>query len=167
MLPQQCVSINNSVSSPLPVVSGVPQGSILGPLLLLIFVNDLPDSISSSDLLLFANDAKCAHKIVGVSDCQLLQHDLDNIFSWCNLWNLHLNQDKCTLVRYTSYYLNDHKLSNKATHRDLGIMMSANLCWRGHYQCLLANAYNILGLLRRILSNVFVFGPKRFSACLL
>ena len=97
----QCVSINNSVSNPLPVVSGVPQGSILGPLLLLIFVNDLPDSISSSDLLLFADDAKCAHKIVGVSDCQSLQHDLD-IFSWCNLWNLHLNQDKCTLVRYTS-----------------------------------------------------------------
>ena len=92
----QCVSINNSVSNPLPVVSGVPQGSILGPLLFLIFVNDLPDSISSSDLLLFADDAKCAHKIVGISDCQSLQHDLDNIFSWCN------QQDKCTLVRYTS-----------------------------------------------------------------
>ena len=104
------VSINNSVSNPLPVVSGVPQGSILGPLLFLMFVNDLPDTISSSDLLLFADDAKCAHKIVGVSDCQSLQHDLDNIFSWCNLWNLHLNQDKCILVRYIYFQTNTSTL---------------------------------------------------------
>ena len=55
----QCVSVNNSVSDVLPVVSGVPQGSILGPIMFLVFVNDLPAAVTSSLVLLFADDAKC------------------------------------------------------------------------------------------------------------
>ena len=54
-----CVSVNNSVSDVLPVVSGVPQGSILGPIMFLVFVNDLPAAVTSSLVLLLADDAKC------------------------------------------------------------------------------------------------------------
>ena len=55
----QCVSINNSLSDKLPVISGVPQGSILDPILFIIYINDLPSTVSSSTILMFADDIKC------------------------------------------------------------------------------------------------------------
>ena len=74
----QCVSVNNCLSSFLSVISGVPQGSILGPLLFLIFINDLPSTIISQSLI-FADDTKCFQKINTVSDIQQLQNDLDSL----------------------------------------------------------------------------------------
>ena len=65
----QQVSVNNAVSDVLPVVSGVPQGSILGPILFLVFVNDIPAAMTSSLVLLFANDSKCVKSISQMSDC--------------------------------------------------------------------------------------------------
>ena len=77
----QCVSINGKKSNLLPVISGIPQGSTLGPLLFLIFINDLPDCASSSAMLLYADDAKCYRPIASPSDCQLLQDDLCRLLS--------------------------------------------------------------------------------------
>ena len=72
----QCVKLDGILSHSLPVVSGVPQGSILGPLLFLIFINDITETVTSSDLLLFADDTKCFKTIGNPSDCHLLQQDL-------------------------------------------------------------------------------------------
>ena len=72
----QCVAINDHTSGLLPVLSGIPQGSILGPLLFLLLINDLPQSVRSSSMLLFADDAKCFRPIINPSDCSLLQDDL-------------------------------------------------------------------------------------------
>ena len=98
----QYVSVGHSVSSVLPVVSGVPQGSILGPPLFLIFVNGLPAAISSSLALFFADDAKCIMPISSVSDCSLLQDDLSRVVKWSTTSNLLLNEDKCSIIQFTS-----------------------------------------------------------------
>ena len=75
----QCVVINDVHSDTLPVTSGVPQGSILGPLLFLFFINDIPTFIQSISVSLYADDTKCYYPLVHVSDSLILQHDLESL----------------------------------------------------------------------------------------
>ena len=157
----KCVSINGKRSGLLPVISGVLQGSILGPLLFLIFINDLPDSTHSSSLLLYADDAKCFRPIASSTDHHLLQDDLNSLFNWSLKWRLCFNTSKCALLRLTSgysssqsppYYINDEEIDLKVCHRDLGILISGNLSWTNHYDHTCSCAYQMLGLLRRVFS---------------
>ena len=76
----QRVVLNGCTSEWVPVTSGVPQGSILGPLLFLLFINDMPDSAKNSILAMFADDAKCFRRIVNIDDCISLQKDLDELY---------------------------------------------------------------------------------------
>ena len=113
----QLVSVNGHHSNTLPVTSGVPQGSILGPLLFLVFINDLPALAKSAKLLLFADDTKCVKTISDHSDCTRLQTDLDSLNSWSS-FNIAFNAGKTVLVRFhfspcsidTSYSLDNQKL---------------------------------------------------------
>ena len=73
-----------------------------------------PTSVSTSTLLLFADDIKCDHTISAPSDCFFLQYDLDQLPSWCYEWNLHFNEDKCVIMRYTYVPLDKH-LSSATT----------------------------------------------------
>ena len=90
----QCVAKNGSVSQLLPVMSGVPQGSILGPLLFIIYISDLPVVIQHSTILLFADDTKCAKSVASQSEYQQLQNDLDSLDLWSHTWNLPFNENK-------------------------------------------------------------------------
>ena len=89
----QCVSVGQSISSTLPVISSVPQGSLLGPLLFLIFINNLPSTLSTAMVLLFADDAKCIMPIFTLQDCSFFQSDHLRLCTWCTLWNLSLNEE--------------------------------------------------------------------------
>ena len=82
------------------MISGVPQGSILGPILFVVFVNDLPATVTSSLVLMFADDSKYTHSIFKLSDCLSLQEDLNNFVLWSTTWNLLFNEGKCSIVRF-------------------------------------------------------------------
>ena len=88
------VGIKGSNSEWIDVTSRVPQESILGPLLFLLFVNDLPGWIVSS-MKMFADDIKLWHKISCESDKQYLQSDLQTMANWTQEWQLKLNPPKC------------------------------------------------------------------------
>ena len=153
----QCVSINGCISSFLPVTSGVPQGSILGPMLFLVFINDLPPSAIHSRLLLYADDVKCSHPINTLDDCKQLQHDLNTLSTWSIEWNLNFNVSKCALLRFCShskvypsvYSKKSTSISSKSSVRDLGVTVSSNLSWTQHYDLISTSSYKSLGLIRR------------------
>ena len=110
----QCVSIHGVVSDLLPVTSGIPQGSILGPLLFLIFVND-PTNVTPSRVLLFADNVKIAFPISCLDNCNQLQGDITKLLEWSNLWELQFNEKKCHVMHFyfrkvfEYYYLNNEK----------------------------------------------------------
>ena len=98
----QKVLIKGATSSSLPVLSGVPQGSILGPLLFLWHINDLPDVLSSSTMAyLFADDTKLARTIHTESDMTNFQQDIDKVLEWFTNWRMTFNLKKCEAIRVT------------------------------------------------------------------
>ena len=160
------MSVGHSTLSTLPVRSGVPQGSILGPLLFLIFVNDLPETAWFSKILLFADDAKCIMCISSPLDNTYLQSDLLRLSQWCTTWNLYLNENKCSIVHFkarpsstSNYHLNYQQMSSSNKKKDLGLVVTADY-WQSHYQLISSKSYKILGLLRRVFSNSILLSAR-------
>ncbi len=160
---RQLVSINGTQSSLLPVSSGVPQGSILGPLLFLVYINDLPDCVSSAKTYLFADDTKCSQLISSPSDVNLLQADLDRLYQWSVKWSLSFNEQKCIVLQFRKdpsailsldqpYTLDDKPILVKECHRDLGLLIQQSLNWSKHYNHITAKAYAVLSQLKRTFS---------------
>jgi len=90
----QVVSVNGSHSNPQPVTSGVPQGSVLVPVLFLLYINDITHNINSQ-IRLFADDNVIYREINDQEDHLILQRDLDNLSVWADLWQLNFNITKC------------------------------------------------------------------------
>ena len=157
---QHFVQIDGFSSPLLPVKSGVPQGSVLGPLLFLIFINDIPDHISSSALFLFADDSKLQHIASSESDIQHLQADINSLVSWSKSNSLFLNSRKCATIRFSlshvsepHYLIDNIPLCVPQSHRDLGVMVRGDLSWSDHYGHICSKAYCSLFLIRRSFSS--------------
>ena len=92
------VVLRNGISDWIPVTSGVPQGSILDPLLFFVVVNDLP-SIALSTAKLFSDDTKLYKQIINIMDCGILQDDLNEFSAWSKIWLIKFNAIKCIVLR--------------------------------------------------------------------
>ena len=96
----QVVRVNQAISSQLPVLSGVPQGSILGPLLFLIFINDLPDCVKYARMFIFADDTKLLLPIRDSVDSIHLQSDIHSVINWSKSNNINFNDKKFVLLSF-------------------------------------------------------------------
>ena len=159
---KQRVVIEGVSSSFLNVKSGVPQGSVVGPLLFILYVNDLPEVTKNSTVSLFADDSKCYRAIQPPADRDLLQTDLDSMHNWSISWQLKFNVSKTLLLRVSrkrispthSYHLNNQPIKIVAKQVDLGVVVSSDLKWSPHIASCTAKANRLLGFLRRNCSQM-------------
>ena len=154
-----CVGIEGHYSDWLPVLSGVPQGSILGPLLFIIYINDLPSFVSFSRALLFADDTKISKASSPLCDNILLQEDLNTLTHWSNDSGLTFNALKSFHMCFrlddvppSTYLLDGTPISSVSTWRDLGVIFSDTLSWTDHYRYITQRALAKLSLIRRSFS---------------
>ena len=162
----QQVVLDGQASDPFPVLSGVPQGSVLGPILFLIFINDLPDNVKSS-VRLFADDCVLYYRnIHSLQDCLILQEDLDSLGLWEADLQIKFNVGKCHSMRVTRHYshkqiihdytLHQQTLENVQSAKYLGITITENMDWGQHISDISSKAAKTLGFLRRNLA----FAPR-------
>ena len=152
----QTVVIEGEESGSVPVSSGVPQGSVLGPILFLVFINDLPEKLSSQ-VRLFADDTAVYLTIGGLDDGTVLQNDLDKLSLWESQWDMEFNPSKCQVVRVTTarkaintvYSLHGQILEVVTSAKYLGVDISSGLSWNSHIDRITGNANRTLGYIRR------------------
>ena len=153
---RQRVVVNGEKSEWGPVISGIPQGSILGPLLFVLYINDLPDLVKSSTIMLFADDSKIFKKMAKEEDPKLLQKDVDTMCEWSAKWLLRYHPDKCKYMRIgppddepNKYMVNGHTLSQTKKEKDLGVIMDQDLKFAEHTTTKVNLANKIMGVIRR------------------
>ncbi len=159
---QQVTSIDDTLSSSLPVSVGVPQGSILGPLLFIIYINDMPNIVKHCKILLYADDTLLYYSSKSASDIEkYVNEDLNLISQWLDQNLLTLNCKKSKFVLFgsnsrlksftnISIHVNEHQLARERTFKYLGITFSENLTWSDHLNNISTKLNQRIGLLRRI-----------------
>ena len=156
----QRVLINGSASSWSPVVSGVPQGTVLGPILFLMFINDPPTN-TTSGIKLFADDCVLYRPINSVSDHFALQRDLDQLEKWAYTWHMKFATTKCFVMSVTlknspsqfSYSLCNPQLDGACHQKYLGVYITCALSWQLQSDEAEKKAMKVLTILQRNLSS--------------
>ena len=143
-------------SSSVPVASGVPQGTVLCPMLFLLYIIDLPDNVSSTTRL-FADDSLLYRRIRTEEDRRILQEDLSRLEAWEKDWQMSFNPNKCEVIRICkrrnqitgSYTIHGQQLATVKSGKYLGVILTDNLSWNAHVDQATKKANNSLAFLRR------------------
>ena len=157
---QQRVVIEGEAAEYVDVLSGVPQGTVLGPVLFLLFINDLPDGLQSP-VRLFADDCVLYRQISTPADAITLQRDLDMLGQWEQKWQMDFNPSKCHVLHVTrshspsndTYILRGHTLDAVEEATYLGVLLTSKINWTPHINNITAKASRTLGFVRRNLKH--------------
>ena len=149
--------INGHYPEWLPVLSGIPQGSILGPLLFILYINDLHSLVKSSSLKIYADDVALYAAVSSYQDCVNLQDDLARIYDWSIMWQLKLSPSKCEALNITNkhspisftYAIGSASVAWCSKVKYLGVVITSNLKWNEHCQCIVQRATQSLNRIRR------------------
>ena len=152
----QCVVVDGEESDWCPVVSGVPQGSVLGPALFLLFINDIADKVTSN-IRLFADDSVIYRCITSPEDQTILHQDLLSVFSWAKTWGMSFNVKKCVHLTITKkphpleyvYSIDGDVIPNEKSTKYLGVTITSDLSWTKLIETIKTKASRTLGLIRR------------------
>ncbi len=147
--------IRGNVSDWRNVTSGVPQGSVLAPVMFIVYINDLPVGIQNY-MNMFADDAKIRRRIRNLDDCHALQENLDKISIWSTTWQMEFNVNKCHVMEcgtgehrpHTTYTLCEKSLKNSDKERDLGVVLDRKLSPEDHIKNIVRGAYATLSNFR-------------------
>ena len=150
------VILNGYMSDWLQVLSGVPQGSALGPILFIVYINDLDVNLNSY-MLKFA-DAKVFSEVSSLDKVANLQSDLDKLHKWSEDWQMMFNAQKCKHLHiyhkntYANYSIGDVEVSNSSCVRDLGVVIDESLNYNRQCAKAVLSANKIMGIMNRTYS---------------
>ena len=155
----QRVRVENVMSNSVPVTSGVPQGSVLGPVLFIIYINDIVAQAEKSNGNLFADDAKFDLAVDNENDRDHLQNDINNITRWSEEWKMSFNYDKCKILHVGKnnscheYFMDGaegrKQLDQVKEEKDLGVNVDSLLNFKSHIGLITVKANKVLGIIRR------------------
>lgn len=154
---RQKVSVEGELSEWAAVKSGVPQGSVLGPLLFLIYINDIDQDIVSK-FSKFADDSKVAKIVNNLDDAEILRNDIVKLQNWTLDWQMEFNSEKCKVMHIgrkslnSEYALNNTILKSTEEERDLGVLVDKSFKFSEHCNKVANSANAVIGMIKRTIT---------------
>ena len=159
----QSVHLNGEKSTIAPVTSGIPQGSVLGPILFVLYINDMPEVVDNlTFIFLFADDTKIFRRINSQADVDILQKDIDKLIKWSNIWLLKFHPDKCKYMGIgyqgnalpEKYNMDGQFLEVTDCEKDIGVHIDPKLSFDKHIGKSINKANRILAVIRRTFERI-------------